>query len=327
MGGIKISELAYFLPEKRITNEELSARFGNSPEDIFKRTGVRSRFHTTPEFVMSDMAAIAANKILEEKSELKNKIDAIVLVGHGYEYKAPVTSAILQDKLGLSQKLLAIDLPQGCSGYINGLGVSYSLLNTGIAKKILLMTADTPSYVIHPDNAELLAIFSDSGTASIIETVDEGFNGFVFGTDGRGADSLKVYRSGTRYPADAEYLSNGKPNGQMEMKSTEIFLFAMRTVPALMREVLEKNNLEENDIDLYILHQANSFMLEVLRKKIKIPKEKFFNDIEEVGNTVSSSIPLALKKAEQQGRLKKGMKVLLAGFGIGYTWGATVITY
>ncbi|MBC7864737.1 MAG: ketoacyl-ACP synthase III [Bacteroidia bacterium] len=328
MGGISITNIEYFLPEGCITNEDLAAKFGSNPDETFKKTGVRKRFHTHIDFIMSDMAFEAAEKIFAKTPELREKIDALILVGHGYDYKAPITSALLQNRLGLSKNCLAIDMPHGCSGYMNGLGVSKGLLYGGLAKTILLMTGDTPSYVIHPENEELLAIFGDSATASIISLKEGVENQFIYGTDGAGAESLMVKRSSSRKAATADWLNEtGLLNGQMEMKSTEIFTFALRTVLPLTKDILEKNQVTLADIDFVVFHQANTFLLEVLRKRLKIEKEKFFNDIENTGNTVASSIPIALKTAEERGQLKRGMKVLLAGFGLGYTWGATVIEY
>jgi 3-oxoacyl-[acyl-carrier-protein] synthase III len=325
MGSLTISRIAYHLPEKQITNQQLEKRFTVSAQQIFKNTGVNIRYHVNGE-LMSDLAEKATCKILDLK--LKDEIDAILLVGHGFEYQGPITAALLQHRLGLKTSCLALDLPQGCSGYLNGLAVSKGLLDGGIARCILLLTADTPSFAVHPDDIELLSLFSDSATASIIRSTTGSDNKFVFGVDGSGAEYLMVKRSGTLNPPDAEWLQKtGMPHGKMQMDGSAIFSFALKRVPQLIAETLEQNNLTPDGIDFYFLHQANSFLLETLRKKMKIPMDKFFNDITEVGNTVSSSIPIALKQSEERGQLKRGMKIVLAGFGIGLSWGATVIQY
>ena len=304
MSGISISKIEYYLPEFCLSNNDLSIKFGTDATEIFKKTGIHKRFHTSSTFLMSDMAATACQKIFNSNSEIKDKIDAIILVGHGYEYKAPITSALLQHRLGLSKNCLAIDMPHGCSGYINGLAVSKGLLDGGLATTILLLTADTPSYFIEANNEELLSIFSDSGTASIIQKKEKISEKFIFGTDGSGSESLIVKGSGTKNPSTAKSISeNGMIYGFMEMKSVEIFTFALRTVPLLIKQTLQKNNLKMEEVDLFVFHQANSFLLEVLRKKLKIEKNKFYNDIENIGNTVSSSIPIALKCAEEKGVL------------------------
>lgn len=323
-----INNIAVYLPEGKVSNYDLAAAFKDvDPEEIFKRTGIRSRRRTTEDFIMSDMVFEAAEMLFKDTPGLREKIDTVILIGHGYDYKAPITAAILQHRLQIKNSALTIDLPHGCTGYINGLAVSKGLIDGGMSKHILLLTGDTPSFVIDKNNSELQSIFSDSGTASYIEAKPElQFEKFVFGTDGSGAESLIVRRSSSRKPATAEYLNEGgRLNGLMEMNGTEIFLFAIKVVPTLVKETLEKNNLTLDQVDYVIFHQANSFLLDVLRRKLKMPKEKFFNDITETGNTVASTIPIALKTCLDNGTLKRGMTVLLAGFGLGYTWGATVI--
>ncbi len=326
---MQINGISIYLPEIIITNEELAQKFNIHPEDIFKKTGVIERRHTPLNFNMQQMAETAAKQLFYQYTDIKEKIDAIILVGHGFSYKAPNTSVIIQNNLNLSQNCYCIDVPHGCTGYIYGLSLSKALLEAGLVQHVLLLTGDTPSYVIRKTDVELLSIFSDSATATYLTNKASVFEKFVFYTDGSGSDKLIVERSGTVYPADKEYFSdpNSPPWGDMKMNGTEIFLMSIKWVPSLIKETLEKNNLTIEDIDYFVFHQANSFMLEVLRKKIKIPKEKFFNHIKYVGNTVSSSIPIALYQLIQENKLQKGMKILLAGFGIGYTLGATVIEF
>ena len=326
--GIKISAISYFLPETIVSNDDLSRKFGTSSSEIFKKTGVKERRRTLPDFLMSDMAFEAAQQVFDQYPDKKMNVDAILLVGHGFEYKAPVTSALLQHRLGLPTDCFVTDIPHGCTGYIYGLSLAKGLLHARIAKSVLLLTADTPSYVIDQNDEDLLSLFGDSATASIIESVNGIKEEFIFGTNGSGADFLMVKKSGTRNPPKVEWIiESGLAYGKMEMKSTEIFTFALKTVPKLVKDILDKNQLDMEEIDFFVFHQANSFLLEVLRKKLKIPQERFFNDIIFTGNTVSSSIPIALKNAEKNGVLKRGMKVMLAGFGLGLTWGGTVITY
>ena len=328
--SVCINDIAVYLPEKIVTNDDLAIQFNNlTPSDIFKRTGVNQRHHTTEDFIMSDMVFEAAQLLFKQNPNLRSEIDTIILIGHGYDYKAPITAAILQHRLSLSKNTLSIDLPHGCTGYINGLAVCKGLIDGGLAKHILLLTGDTPSFVIDKTNAELLSIFGDSGTATYISKTDNNaLEKFVFGTDGSGAEALIVKNSGSRFPANESYLQRGgRLNGTMEMNGTDIFTFAIKVVPDLIKETLQKNNLTIDEVDYVIFHQANSFLLDVLRRKLQLPKEKFYNDITRTGNTVASSIPIALKDASEKGFVKKGMTILLAGFGLGYTWGATIIKY
>ena len=195
-----INNIAVYLPDGIVTNEELALKFeGLKPEDVFKRTGVKSRRRTTEDFIMSDMVFEAAEMLFNENPEARQKIDTIILVGHGYDYKAPITAAILQHRLQISKNALTIDLPHGCTGYINGLAVSKGLIDGGMSQQILLLTGDTPSFVIDKNNSELQSIFSDSGTASYLSKNEvSDYEKFIFGTDGSGAESLMVRRSSSR---------------------------------------------------------------------------------------------------------------------------------
>lgn len=327
--AIHIENIIIYLPALVLTNEVLAGELKVSPDEIFKKTGIKQRYISAPDEISSDIAENAANKLFTEAGVDKNSIDFLIFCSEGFDYIAPPTSCILQHKLNLPETMGCFDLPYGCSGYLYGLMLANSLLESGTAKKILFLTGDIPSKVVENDNLELRSIFSDIGTANLL-TLDRSKPSTVFnyGTDGKGAFDLYVERSASRNPPDAEFLhKTNLPIGRMIMNGTNVFLFAMKRVPGLVKETLEKNKLSINDVDLFIFHQANSFLLEVLRKKIKIPAEKFFTNIESYGNSTSSSIPVALKDAEQQGKLKRGMKVLLAGFGIGNSWAATIIDY
>ena len=326
--SVKLDHIVTYFPERILTNNDLARHFTETSADqIFKNTGIKQRYVSAPLEIASDMAVRSAEKLFAEFSADKNEVDFLIFCSEGFDYIAPASSCIVQDRLGLSKNIGCIDLPYGCSGYIYGLGIANGLLAANMAKKVLFVTADIPTKVIHENDLELRSIFSDIATANLL-TKGTFEQHFIFGTDGSGHKNLLVDHSGFRNPVyENKELDLSLPNGQMKMNSTEVFLFAVRTVPKLVNQVLEKYNYSLNDVDLFVFHQASYFMIEVIRKKIKVPKEKFFINIESVGNSVSSSIPVALAEAEQKGVLKRGMKVMLAGFGIGYSWGATIIEY
>lgn len=324
--GVSLDHIAIYLPAQVLTNDDLAAEFDTPKEQIFKNTGISKRYISAEGEIPSDMAVKAAQNLLAQNQAEFSDIDFLIFCTEGFDYKGPSTCCILQDRLGLSTGIGSIDLPYGCSGYIYGLGIAHGLMEGGIARKILFLTADIPSTVCHKKDLELRSIFSDIGTATLL-TKNTSKQLFVFGTDGSGHKNLIVDHSATRNPSAAYMTENNLPYGHMKMNSTEIFLFAVRSVPRLVSQVLEKYGYQLGDIDLFVFHQASVFMLEVIRKKCRIPKEKFFVNIEDFGNSVSSTIPNALYSAQQQGVLKKGMKVMLAGFGIGYSWGATIIEY
>jgi 3-oxoacyl-[acyl-carrier-protein] synthase III len=326
--AVKVNHISTYFPKTVLTNNELASHFTQTTaEQILKGTGINQRYVSAPDEIASDMAIYAAEKLLKETPVNKSEIDFLIFCSEGFDYIAPASSCIIQDRLGLNKTIGCFDLPYGCSGYIYGLGLANGLLAAGMAKNILFLTADIPTKVIHQDDLELRSIFSDIASANLIVKSDNPQH-FVFGTDGSGHQNLLVDHSGFRNPHyEDKQLDVSLPCGQMKMNSTDVFLFAVKKVPHLVNEVLEKYNYSISDVDLFVFHQASYFMIEVIRKKIKVPKEKFFINIENVGNSVSSTIPVALKQAEEQGVLKRGMKVMLAGFGIGYSWGATIIEY
>lgn len=327
--AVFISNISTYLPMKTLSNKDLSSIFEISEDQVFKNTHISRRYISAPDEISSDMAVKAGDNLFNENGIDRSEIDFLIFCSEGFDYIAPASSCIIQHKLGLSTSIGCIDLPYGCSGYVYGLGIGYGLLKAGIAKKILFLTADIPSKGIADNDLELRSIFSDIATASIITLNESGDDTkFVYGTDGAGALDLYVEKSGYRKPANPHFkLPDNLINGQMIMNGTNIFLFAVKKVPALIDEILRKNNLSKEDIDLFIFHQASYFILEVLRKKMKLAPEKMFYNIQDYGNSVSSSIPLALYEAQSKGVLKRGMKILLAGFGIGNSWGATIIDY
>jgi 3-oxoacyl-[acyl-carrier-protein] synthase-3 len=332
--GASIKAISYYLPGKALTNEELSAIFPEySPEEIFKRTGIRKRYIAPGDEIPSHSAVIAAEQFFTEHPEHKKEdIDFLIFTTEMVDRRGPATACVLQNQIKLPQSIGAIDIPFGCSGFIYGLMVAQGLISSGAAKNILFLTGDAATKVIHPADHELRMLFGDAMAVTLIgKSESNGIGSFVMGTDGGGAPNLIVSGCCGAEKPTKEWLdkyadAGGMPYGHLTMKGTEILNFSLKKVPAMVQELLAKENTTMDAIDLVVFHQASGFILEVLRRKLKIPKEKFFTNLEFVGNTVAASIPVALKDAEKAGLLKKGMKVLIAGFGIGYSWGATILT-
>lgn len=328
-----ITNIEYHLPSKAITNQVLANEFGLTQEDIFKKSKINIRYATAPGEYGSQLSEKAAEKLFIRHPALRDKIDFVLFCTEGLDLKGPATACLIQDRLKLPHHVGALDIPYGCTGFVYGLMVAQGLIAANTAKCILLLVADTPTKVIHPEDLELRLIFGDAGVAAIIESGNtEGIGKFVFGTDGSGAENLIVRNSGTLEHLSAEWFQKyadvgGLPDGRMEMNGMEIFQFALRKVPVLYHDTLKKNNLAPEQIDLVILHQASDLILRALKRKLEIPDEKFFTYFSETGNTVSASIPIALHEAARTGKLKSGDKVLILGFGIGYSWAGTVITW
>lgn len=331
----QVKAISYYLPEKMITNKDLCDIFPSlNEDDLYKKTGIRKRHVTSKDLLGSDLAHLAAEKLFKEHNINKSSVDFLIFCTSLIDQAGPAAACILQHRLELSTNCGAIDITFGCTGFTYSLGIAKGLIESGLATNVLLLTAEVSSLVTHPDDSELRIIFGDAAAATLVSSEKESLScigNFSFGTDGSGGENLIVRRSGIRNPVDQEWLKEheavgGLKSGRLEMNAIEIFSFALRVVPPMFADVLKKNNLEQKDIDLFIFHQANGFLLSVLRRKLKISEDKFFTYIEEVGNTVSASIPIALCEAIKAGKAKKGQKIMLASFGIGYSWSGTIIT-
>jgi 3-oxoacyl-[acyl-carrier-protein] synthase-3 len=259
----------------------------------------------------------------------------VLLCTQSPDYFLPTTACILQDKLELKKSIGALDFNLGCSGFVYGLALAKGLVETGMAKNLLLITSETYTKFIHPKDKSNLTIFGDAAAATLITEEPEGgkIENFIFGTDGSGAENLIVKQGGMRFPVNGEVkdvvdeFGNITNDKNIYMNGSAIFTFTLDIVPNLISDVLKKHQLNEDEIDLYVFHQANKYMLNHLRKKLNVPEEKFFIYLENCANTVSSTIPIALREAQNLGKIIAGKKVLLAGFGVGYSWAGCIINY
>lgn len=325
-----IKAISYYLPEKTVTNEQLVAEFPEwTVEKIVEKVGVKQR-HIAADETISDMAVKASEKLFAENPEVDRKsIDFVLVCTQSPDYFLPSTACMVQDRLGLSTKCGAFDFNLGCSGYEYGLAAVKGFIESGIAMNVLFITSEAYNKHLHPRDKGNRTIFGDAATATLIS--NEGFaeiGDFVLGTDGSGAENLIVRTGGMAHPEKANDLvfdedGNPRSSDYLYMNGGEIFSFTLLTVPKMVKQTLEKNNLTKDDIDLYVFHQANKFMLNHLRKKLKIEEDKFFINMDNIGNTVSSTVPIALADAKSEGKLKGN--VLIAGFGVGLSWGATIL--
>jgi 3-oxoacyl-[acyl-carrier-protein] synthase-3 len=329
-----IKGISYYLPEKVLTNEDLVKEFPEwTVEKVALKIGIRQRRIAAENETATDMAVAAGNKLIEEYKLDKTSIDFILLCTQSPDYFLPTSSCLIQEKLGLGTNTGALDFNQGCSGFIYGLSLAKGLIAGGLATNVLLLTSETYSKYLHARDKGNRTIFGDAAAATLISV--DGFaelKGFSLGTDGRGAGNLIVETGGSRCINARDMVTwdeEGNPLSpdHLFMNGTEIFNFSLETVPLLVKDILLKNGLSQDDIDLFVLHQANRYMMEFLRKKMKITPEKFYYYIENVGNTVSSTIPIAIKEAMADGSISTGKKVLIAGFGVGYSWGGTIIEF
>lgn len=329
-------KISYYLPKKHLNNDELSKIYeGWTSDKIFKKTGIKSRHISDDNEFCSDMAVRAAENLFKEYDINKKDIEFLVLATQSPDYALPTTACIVQNKLKLEKTVGALDINLGCSAFVYGLSIAKAMVSSGIVDNVLLITSEMYTKRIHPMDKSVRTIFGDGAAAVLIEKKDAlNIGNFEFGTDGSGYDKLIIPASGIKElsydNADKEQIDSSKnvrTAKNIFMDGSAIFNFTIDTVPECIENVLEKNNMEKSDIDMFVFHQANKFMLDHLRKILDIPKEKYIVDIETTGNLVSASIPIALKNAELAGKIKKGDKVLIVGYGVGLSWGAVVIKY
>lgn len=326
---VYIKDIACYLPETVLTNEDLLKDFPEwSVEKVAGKIGVSERHITSAEETATDMAVAAAERLFAQGVD-RACVDFVLLCTQSGDYYLPSSACIAQHRLGLSTKCGAFDFNLGCSGYEYGLVVAKGLILAGVAKNVLLLTAETYTKYIHQKDKGNRTIFGDGASATLVST--EGFAEIgesVVGTDGSGAENLIVKTGGSRHPQAMNDVhiddeGNVRSSDHLYMNGTEILNFTLEIVPTLIDDVLVKNGLSKENIDLWVFHQANKYILNFMRRKIRIPEELFYYYMEHVGNTVSSTIPFALCAAREEGRLHGN--VLLAGFGVGYSWGATVL--
>lgn len=328
-----IKAISYYLPEKVLTNDDLVQEFPEwTAQKVADKIGVQKRHIAADGETSGDMAVKAGKNLMQEYGVEPSTVDFVILCTQSPDYFLPTTACIVQHELGIPTSSGALDINLGCSGFVYGLALAKGLLAGGIAKNILLLTSETYSNYMHPGDKGNRTIFGDAAAATLIST--NGFaeiGNFSLGTDGSGAGNLIVKTGGHRHPDkknDLEFFEGNPVSSDfLFMEGSEIFNFTLAAVPALVENTLNMNEIKQSEIDLFVFHQANKYMLNFLRKKIGIEDDKFFYYMNEVGNTVSSTIPIALAEAMQSKKITDGQKVLIAGFGVGYSWGGTLLTY
>jgi 3-oxoacyl-[acyl-carrier-protein] synthase-3 len=315
----KIRKISYYLPGPPVSIESNS----------------NNCYHASQDEIGSDLAFKAVLKLFNEYPEIdKREIDFLIVSTLVLDYNSPTTASVLHHKLGLSSTCGTIDLPQGCSGFLYSLSVADAMISAGNARNVLILLGEVPSKAIHSEDSVLRSIFGDAGAAIVVsENNTKAIGKFTFATFGNGFDFLKVERGGGRNPIDKAWLNkysdqvNQLSFGRIEMNGLEVLRFALREIPGFLEQTLVKNDLKISEIDFFIFHQASALILKSLQRKCNIPEHKFISNFEEVGNTVSCSIPIALETAAALGNFKKGDKIVLLGFGIGFSCIGTVIEW
>jgi 3-oxoacyl-[acyl-carrier-protein] synthase-3 len=332
----KIEAVGSYVPVGRLSNQDLAHVFGGwSAEKIFEKTGIRERAIAGSSETAGDLGFEAGRRLLEQRGVSVGSIDFLIFCTQSPDYFLPATACIIHNRLGLRTSAGAIDVNQGCSGFVYSLSLAKGLIASGAASRVLVLTADTYSKYIHPLDRSVRTLFGDAGAAVLVDAVSDtdpsGIGDFVFGTDGSGAGNLIVPTGGSRRPKSAETgvefkdsSGNVRTGDSLYMNGSEIMAFTLRAVPEAVRQLEMRSGIALGSSDFVVLHQANAFMLEALRKKMAIPREKFPVRLEDVGNTVSSTIPLVLEELFRS-QAGSGKLAALVGFGVGYSWAACYI--
>lgn len=326
-----IKAITYHLPERVVTNEELEKELGDI-EQVAKTAGVDSRRKAAEDETASDLAVRAAKKLFKENGLKPSEIDFLLFCTQSPDYFMPSTSCIIQDQLGIPTTAGAFGYDLGCSGYVYGLAIANSFVESGLAKNVLLLTADTISKYLHPQDKNRL-LFGDAASATLVST--EGIariGAFEKGTDGSGFEHIIIRNGGNRHKTmtgNSRKDENGNVHYDdcFDMDGEAVFNFTVERIPQLIQSCLEKNKMGKEKVGFYVFHQANKYMLNTLRKLNKLPKDAFFVDLSDTGNTTSSTVPIGLVKSMKEGRIHEGMNVMVAGFGVGLSWAATILKF
>ncbi len=335
---IYIRKIEYILPENRVTNADLKKSNPDWNLDlIVPKTGVESRCFVQEGELASDLAFRATLKLLESTETDRDEIGALIFCTQSPDYIMPPNSTLLHARLGLPKKVVAFDFNLACSGFVYGLAIAKSMMESFKFKKVLLITADTYSKYINPKDRSAITLFGDAAAVSLLETSPNEtskFLDFNFGTDGTGGDKFMIKAGGLRHPKSEktsalkrDLVGNARSEENILMDGRAVLEFSKRDIPSAVKEILSKNGLNIPDLDLVLFHQASQYALDLLNKTLEIPPEKTFSNIRTIGNTVSASLPILIRDAEDAGRLKRGDQILLVAFGVGFSWGCALIKW
>lgn len=331
----RIAAIEYSLPDRCVTNEDLDRLHPEwSIHKLARRTGVLTRYICEENETALDLATIACERLFERTGLARNDVGGIIVCTQSPDYIMPHNSALLQHRLGLPSSVAAFDFTLACSGFIYGLFLAKSLIESGSLDNILLVTAEAYSKFVHPGDRATMALFGDGAAVTLLQKGASGIGDIVLGTDGSGGDRFMVAAGGARVPKSdatrvekADITGNVRTPENIYMDGAAVLKFVKDRVPASVNEVLDRSGFSNDDISLFVFHQASGLSLDYLERALAIPKERMYRNVSRVGNTVSASIPIAIRDAELEGRIAPGNRLLLAGFGVGFSWGACIVDW
>lgn len=327
MNYAAIGPIAIYLPERFETNDQLRAEFPSWDIDlIFEKTGIYKRHIASEHECASDLGVAAARRLFDEHQVDPHSIDFLLFCTQTPDYPLPTTACLIQERLGLRTSCGALDFNLGCSGFVYGLSLVDGLIRSGVARRVLFITAETYSKYIHPSDRSLRTIFGDGAAATLIEAYPEPtLSAFQFGTDGSGADTLLVAKGGARPPADAHQPRHRQRwQSSLYMDGPSLINFTVAAIPQLVTNILRTAGLNRDDVDLFVLHQATLKMLSQLQERLELDNDRMPVVLHDYGNTVSSTIPIVIQELRRRGRIRRAANNMLIGFGVGWSWAGCI---
>lgn len=331
-----IKHISYYLPQEVLDNKALESDFpGISRDENLQKIGISERRIIDKHETASDLAYKAALALFKEAQIAPSEIDVLLFCAQEFDHYTPATACLLQDRLGIGTNCASLDYNQGCTGFIYGLSLADGFIRNSGAKNVLLITSSAVSKMLHKKDKNSRYVFGDGAAATLIQESDTARDlSFNFKTDGSRGKYIKVEDGGARNPINeqsynklSDEFGNVYSKATVFMNGTAVFVLAIKTVPNYVLNELINRDLTIDEIDYFVFHQANAFMLNTLRKKLSIPEEKFIISMDSTGNTVSATIPIALKNSLDEGKLKNGDRIMLVAFGTGFTWASTIIEW
>ncbi len=331
----RIAAIEYALPKNCVTNEDLDRAHPEwSMDRVAVRTGVIKRYHCADDETALDLSITACEQLFDREEVAREDVGAIIVCTQSPDHIMPPNSTILQHRLGLPTTAAAFDFTLACSGFIYGLMMGKAMIESGAMNNIIIVTSEAYSKLIHPDDRATMALFGDGAAATLLRGDSVGLGEFELGSDGGGADKFIVPAGGSRTPKSLETAlemtdtsGNIRSAENIYMDGAAVLRFVKREVPPNVTKLLEKTGYSYDDIDLFVFHQASGMSLDHLEATLKIPPKKMYRNLERVGNTVSASIPIAIRDAQSEGLVVPGSRLLLSGFGVGYSWGACIVDW
>lgn len=324
--SVGISGVGSFVPEKILTNYDLMEMVDTSDEWIVERTGIRERRIGSKDISTSDLGTEAAKRALKDANLKPEDIDLIIVATITPDHLFPSTACIIQDKLKATNAA-AFDINAACTGFVYGVVAGASFVKSGMYDRVLVIGGENLSKIIDWKDRNTCVLFGDGAGACVLERCDEGYGilSFELGSDGEGREVLIQPGGGSKTPASQRSVEDNLHT--LKMDGREVFKFAVRTMERTSKIVIERANLQVKDIDLLIPHQANIRIIDAARKKLDLPMDRIYVNLDRYGNMSSASIPVALDEAMRDKKIKKGDNILLVGFGAGLTWGSLILKW